>query len=228
MQCTLCLAQGAPFSADRTRQFFRCPQCDLIFAEQASYLSPADEKQIYDYHENSADDPRYRKFLSQLSEPLLTKLTPGMQGLDFGCGPGPTINLMLQEQGMSVALYDLFYFPDSAVLTTQYDFVTATEVVEHFNNPRQDWPILADVLKPGGWLGVMTWLYSSPDNDNFCRWSYKGDPTHVSFYTPETMKWLARWLNLELQFVSERVILFRKPGVDQGRRKADESGMCTG
>lgn len=213
MPCTLCFAEGFNFFSDRQRQFFRCQQCDLIFAAPDSHLSAVSEKKIYDYHENNADDPRYRKFLSQLSEPLLTKLTLGMHGLDFGCGPGPTINLMLQEQGMSVALYDLFYFPDSAVLATQYDFVTATEVVEHFNCPRQDWPILADVLKPGGWLGIMTWLYQFPDDNNFCHWSYKGDPTHVSFYTPETMKWLARWLNLELQIVSERVILFRKPNL---------------
>lgn len=211
MQCTLCLSQALNFFSDRKRQFFRCQQCDLIFAAPDSHLTAENEKQIYDYHENSVDDPRYRRFLSQLTEPLLEKLTPGMQGLDFGCGPGPAINLMLQEQGMSVALYDIFYFPDPLTLATQYDFVTASEVVEHFNRPGDDWPTLMKLLKPGAWLGVMTWLYQYSDDDEFSRWSYKNDPTHVSFYTPDTMRWLASWLNLELEFVSERVILFRKP-----------------
>ena len=38
---------------------------------------------------------------------------------------------MLEESGHRVALYDVFYVPDTLALAASYDFITATEVVEH-------------------------------------------------------------------------------------------------
>lgn len=210
MLCTLCHANAAYFCEDKRRQFYCCGCCGLIFADPTATLSSDEEKKLYDFHQNDPSDLRYRRFLSQLSLPLLNKLDHGMRGLDYGCGPGPTLNLLLEQEGMSVSLYDCFYFPDKTVLNTSYDFVTATEVVEHFNAPARDWRVLTDVLKPGGWLGVMTWMFTDANVDQFIRWSYKGDPTHISFYTPKTMRWIAQWLGLELHPVSDRVVLFKK------------------
>lgn len=208
MLCTLCHSSAHFYCEDKKRRFFRCSSCDLIFAEPSAHLSVADEKFIYELHENDPHDPHYRRFLAQLTEPLLIKLSPGMHGLDFGCGPGPALHLMLEAHGMTMAVYDLFYTPDTGQLSQKYDFVTCTEVVEHFNHPSQSWPELINTLKADGWLGVMTWLFTKDSTTDFLQWSYPRDPTHVSFYTPKTMHWLATQFQLKMEIVSDRVILF--------------------
>lgn len=210
MLCTLCSQPSNPFCEDRKRQYFRCTSCDLIFADPDARLNQEEEKSIYGFHTNDPDDARYRDFLSQLSIPLLEKIRSGMHGLDFGSGPGPTLNLMLEEQGMTMSIYDIYYAPDHGQLERQYDFVTCSEVVEHFGEPGKSWPELVTLVQPGGWLGVMTWLFIKDSAEDFQRWGYKGDPTHVSFYTPSTMQWLAEHFELSLEIVSDRVMLFRK------------------
>ena len=208
MNCTLCHAPATFFCEDKKRPYFRCTECDLVFAAPNSHLSDNDEKAIYDFHENSPDDLRYRQFLSQLSDPLLAALKPGLRGLDYGCGPGPTLNLMLQEQGMRVDLYDVFYFPDKSQLQSAYDFVTATEVVEHFINPRISWTELFSWLKPNGLLGVMTSLNNRATPAEFKNWKYKNDPTHISFYSKATIAWLSQRFEVDYRILNERVILF--------------------
>lgn len=182
----------------------------MIFADPEAYLPEDEEKAIYDFHQNDAQDTRYREFLSQLSNPLLEKLSTSMTGLDFGSGPGPTLSLMLEEQGMKMSVYDIYYAPDTGQLSRQYDFVTCSEVAEHFCEPGKAWPQLVSLIKLGGWLGVMTWMFTKETAEQFNRWNYKGDPTHVSFYTPETMRWIAQHFQLSLEIISEQVILLRK------------------
>mgnify|MGYP003108473586 FL=1 len=210
MLCTLCSSASEPFCEDKKRQYFRCTVCDMVFADPQAYLPQDEEKAIYDFHQNDSHDTRYREFLSQLSIPLLEKLSTGMTGLDFGSGPGPTLSLMLEEQGMKMSIYDIFYAPDSGQLSRQYDFVTCSEVVEHFNEPGKAWPQLISLVKPKGYIGVMTWMFTKKTAEQFNQWSYKGDPTHVSFYTPETMQWIAQHFQLKLEIISEQAILFRR------------------
>jgi SAM-dependent methyltransferase len=210
LSCPLCRRDAVAFCADRRRAFYRCGHCELIFADPASHLGHGEEKAVYDLHCNDPADTRYRAFLARLAEPLRARLTPGMEGLDYGCGPGPTLGLMLREAGMWVQDYDPLYRPDAALLERQYDFVTCTEVVEHFREPGVEWPRLARLVRPGGWLGIMTWLAESADAQAFQRWGYKGDPTHVAFYSPATLDWLGRALGFEVWRLDERVILMRR------------------
>jgi len=198
------------FHRDALRAYFRCGRCALVFADPAAHLPPDEEKARYDLHEYDPSDPAYRKFLSRLAQPLLARLdAPPLDGLDFGCGPGPTLSVMLEERGYSMALYDPFFAPDPSVLERAYDFVTCTEVVEHFRRPADDWRRLLGLVKPGGWLGVMTKL--APGADAFADWHYIRDPTHVSFFSRATFRYLARRDGLALELVSDDVILLRKP-----------------
>jgi hypothetical protein len=169
--CPLCHSPSAFFTSDRLRAYFECPTCAMVFVDPASRPDRAAERAEYDRHRNDPSDPGYRTFLSRLAAPLLERLTPGMEGLDFGSGPGPTLSVMLEQAGMHVTLYDPQYAPRSAVLERRYDFVTATEVVEHFHDPARDWARLASLLKPAGVLGVMT---KQPlDRRRFEQWHYK-------------------------------------------------------
>jgi 2-polyprenyl-3-methyl-5-hydroxy-6-metoxy-1,4-benzoquinol methylase len=101
----------------------------------AQHLTPSDEKACYDRHDNRPDDSRYRHFLNRLFSPLSRRLAANSKGLDFGCGPGPTLSVMFEEAGHQVALYDPFYAPDRSALSGPYDFITLSEVAEHMAAP---------------------------------------------------------------------------------------------
>jgi 2-polyprenyl-3-methyl-5-hydroxy-6-metoxy-1,4-benzoquinol methylase len=175
----------------------------------AHWLGREAEKAVYDLHENDADDPGYRRFLSRLCAPLVQRLPPARRGLDFGCGPGPALCRMLAEKGHGVDLYDPIYHDDPAVFSRIYDFVTATEVVEHLRDPGGVFENLFGMLRPGGWLGIMTKLVQN--QAAFRQWHYIRDPTHICFYSRATFDFLARRHGAAHQFVDKDVILMQKP-----------------
>ncbi|MDZ7724918.1 MAG: class I SAM-dependent methyltransferase [candidate division KSB1 bacterium] len=177
----------------------------MIFVPQQYWLSSAEEKAEYDLHQNEAQDPGYRRFLSRLTVPLMSKLSPGATGLDFGCGPGPALSAMLEEQGYNMVQYDPFYADDPSVQNRRYDFICATEVVEHLKAPKQTFEQLFSMLKPDGWLGVMTKRVR--DQEAFRNWHYIRDLTHICFYSKKTFTYLARTFNAGLEFAGDDVLL---------------------
>jgi SAM-dependent methyltransferase len=168
----------------------------------------AREKAEYDLHTNSPEDAGYRKFLSRLSDPLCDRLPRACRGLDFGCGPGPTLSVMLAEAGHDISLYDPFYAPDTSTLRGQYDFITASEVVEHLQRPGQELTLLWRLLRPGGYLGLMTKLVR--DVEAFAGWHYKNDVTHVCFFSTATWQWWSASVGASLEILGDDVILLRK------------------
>jgi SAM-dependent methyltransferase len=188
--CPVCHSPGpAAFGTWGGRGYWRCNGCAARGLNPAHYPDGATEKAEYDHHENHVDDPGYRRFLSKLAGPLRSRLAPGAQGLDYGCGPGPALAAMLREAGFQVALYDPIYSPDTAPLSKKYDFVTCTEVIEHFHDPAQEFDRLGALLRPGGWLGLMTCFQT--DDARFVDWQYRKDPTHVVFYRAVTLRHVA-------------------------------------
>ena len=180
----------------------------MVFVPPSYFLDSQAEKAEYDLHRNEVGDLGYRKFLSRLARPLLERLPANASGLDFGCGPGPALAAMLEEAGHSVALYDIFYWPDARVLQGSYQFVTATEVVEHLHDPATELDRLWGLLVPGAYLGVMTKLVKSAEA--FANWHYKNDPTHVVFFSEQTWAWWAACYGAQLQRFGDDVVLLRK------------------
>lgn len=208
MHCPLCHAPGQDFHRDRRRPYLRCGRCLLVWVPPAFLLSPGQEKAEYDLHRNSPEDPAYRGFLGRLARPLLQRLPATASGLEFGCGPGPALATMLREAGHRVRLYDPFYFPDPGALEGCYDFITATEVVEHLHRPGAELERLWALLRPGGTLGVMTKLVR--DREAFSTWHYKNDPTHVCFFCRDTWSWWAECHGATVVFPEADVILLAK------------------
>ncbi len=196
-----------PFHRD-SRDYFRCPVCLMVFVLSCQFLPPEEEKAVYDLHENSADDSRYRRFLGRLFGPVSQRLDPDSCGLDFGSGPGPTLSVMFEEAGHSMKLFDPFYAPGVEALQQQYDFITASEVVEHLHQPRRELERLWGCLKSRGTLGIMTKRVL--DRDAFSGWHYKNDPTHVGFFAIETFRWLAAHWSATLIVPENDVVLFVK------------------
>lgn len=219
MNCPLCLSAQTSLFIEReypkgaVKEYLRCPDCLLIFADPRFHLAPEEEKRRYDQHRNSPDDPGYTGFLNRLAVPLAAKLKRGEKGIDFGCGPGPAMDVVLKEKGYFVSNYDPVYFPDRSLLAAEYDFITCTETAEHFRRPRQEFDLMDRVLKRGGKLGLMTEILE--DESSFRQWWYPNDPTHICFYQPQTFLWIAGWKGWETERPAKNVVLFIKPVFEQ-------------
>ena len=132
-----------------------------------------------------------------------------MTGLDYGCGPGPALAAMLEEAGVAMVLFDPFFHPDSDALQRSYDVITLSEVAEHFSQPADEFDRLDRLLRPGGWLGVMTCFQT--DDERFAAWHYRRDPTHVVFYRAKTFEVLAAYKGWNLEMPRKDVALLQKP-----------------
>lgn len=207
--CPLCGARTRAYATVASGCFVRCASCRLVHRHRSGLPTPEVERAHYVLHDNDPSDPGYRRFLDRLAAPLAERLPPGAEGLDFGCGPGPTLSVMLCERGFRVADYDPFFAPDESLLARQWDFICCTEAAEHFHHPGMEFERLDAMLRPGGWLGVMT----EPRDParNFESWWYHRDPTHVCFYERYTLEWIAWRYGWRPSFPSRTVTLFWKP-----------------
>lgn len=150
----------------------------------------------------------------------------------MGSGPGPTLSVMLTERGFPTEIWDPHFAPDPRPLERRWDFVTCTETVEHFRDPAASWGRLFALLKPGGWLAVMTEPFEPSDTEAaksggdaeagtsdaeaeavaaaLDSWWYARDPTHVALHRPRTLEWVgARWRAAEVVRPSRTVVLYR-------------------
>ncbi len=208
-QCPLCGGREADlFTRDKHHCYQRCPDCDLVYVPTGERPDPLSEKSSYDRHDKNTADGNYGEVLSRLTGPLLARLAPGSIGLDFGSGPGPLLAGQMREAGMRVRTFDVFYDPDDSVWYQSYDFITCSDVLEHLHSPGRELDRLFSVLKPGGWLGIMTRRYDhdtglARDNANV---------TQVCFFSDASLQWLARRQQAELMLLEDDVALLQKPG----------------
>lgn len=207
--CRVCLRNSlAPFLQKDGLNYLRCCQCQATLVSAAQLPSHQTQLQKYQQHQNDPLDARYREFLNRLAAPLLAVLPANQVGLDFGCGPGPALADMLSQAGHSMRLYDPFFFPDATVLDQQFDFVTCTEVAEHFHQPHAEFTRMVALLKPGGLLALMTSFQH--DDSRFADWHYRRDPTHVTFYKQETFDFIAAEFSLTCKIPCKNVAFLRK------------------
>lgn len=207
--CPLCGDISVRFHADARRPYLRCPTCALIHVPPQYHLHALAEKAVYDQHDNRPDDPHYRRFLARAADAVTARLAAPATGLDFGAGPGPTLSVMLAEQGYAMTDFDPYFAPDPDALTVCHDFITATEVFEHLARPRTELERLTACLRPGGWLIVMTKRHQD-DVGAFARWHYIHDPTHVAFFSEHTFAWIAGHFRMRLQVVGPDVVALQQ------------------
>lgn len=180
--------------------FFLCSNCKGIFRHPELILKSDLELSRYQTHNNTLEDPRYLKYLSQSLEFFETWMTPGSRGLDFGCGPSPGFRRLSQEKPYAIESYDKYFGPYE--LSPPYDFILVHEVIEHLTNPKEIFKNLGQWLKPNGYLFIRTELHTH-DLETFLKWYYKNDHTHVFFYSQETFEFVAQHYNMKLIETSE-------------------------
>lgn len=210
--CSLCSSiELLDYHQDKRRKYQQCATCQLVIVPREYYLSAEDEKAEYDLHDNNNPlDVGYQQFLSRALDPVLARVLPSAEGLDFGCGEGKALSFMAETRGILVHNYDLYYSNQPDLLLRQYDFITLTEVIEHIADAASLLLQLDTLLKPGGILVVMTKRVHSLDA--FKQWHYKNDPTHINFYSDTTFAWIANKFDWQLEIVGKDVIFFLKPG----------------
>ncbi|MBF0439036.1 MAG: class I SAM-dependent methyltransferase [Magnetococcales bacterium] len=191
------------------RDYWGCEICEARFLDPRHRPSRSEEYNRYLLHQNDPNDLGYRRFLSRLVDPLLTRLSSGSSGLDYGCGPVPVLVMMLRDAGHEMALYDPFFYPDPAPLQQYYDFVTCTETIEHFHRPAEEFDRLVTLVRSGGWLAIMTCFHG--DDAGFAGWRYRADQTHVVFYREATLRFIAESYGWRCEVPVKDVVLLRKP-----------------
>jgi SAM-dependent methyltransferase len=195
MKCPLCSLHEASLWCELShpvRRYLQCASCKLVWLEEGLRLNVADEEARYRTHENDPAAPEYMAYLSRTALPVVDKLSPGAHGLDFGCGPTTGMEALLSARGFRVCSYDPIFFPHDELLNNRYDFALCCEAAEHFYSPALEFDRLARLVKPGGWLAVSSCLVVP--REKFAQWWYRRDPTHVCFYSAETVEWIAgRW-----------------------------------
>jgi len=200
----------AAFGLFDGKGYWRCDGCGARGMNPAHFPERSAERAHYDLHENDVDDPGYRRFLDRLAAPLCARLAPRSRGLDYGCGPGPALAAMLREAGHGMAVHDPVYAPDSGALAARYDFVTCTEVAEHFHAPAHEFDRMGALLRPGGILAVMTRFQT--EDARFGGWHYRKDPTHVVFYRAGTFGVIAAGRGWHCEIVARDVAFLTVPG----------------
>ena len=211
--CPLCLSKDVLVALQSERKnlervYKRCLYCRLLYVPKKYHLNSVEQKMRYLEHNNDVDDLDYKKFLLPLKEAMIPYIIPNSWGIDFGAGPGPALANMFSNDGFNMSLYDLYFHADRSVLERSYDFVVTSETVEHFESPRLEFKLMNALLKEGGVIGIMTSiLYESIDIE---KWYYRMDPTHIAFYTPETMEWIAKEHGWKLHKLCKNVCVFQK------------------
>lgn len=210
LACPVCQqAETETFATIGRRPYWRCGICEARFLDPAARLDAQSEYTHYLNHENDVNDPGYRRFLAKLADPMLALLPAASEGLDYGCGPGPALGAMMTEAGHEISHYDPFFAPDTEVLIRTYDFVLCSEVIEHFHDPATEFRRLFALVRPGGWLGLMTCFQT--DDARFSAWHYPKDPTHVVFYREATLRWLADAAGWSCHIPQKDVAILQKP-----------------
>lgn len=173
-------------------------------------LAPDEEKARYATHNNSHEDLGYRRFLSQLIEPLMSFINTDQLGLDFGCGPGPTISVMLSEKNINCENYDPYFCNQIELLANTYDFISCTEAIEHFYTPKKELDLINSILIKNGHVGFMTKIYNENIWPDFSDWYYIKDNTHVSLFQNQTFEFIAKTYNWRILEITDQVIIFKK------------------
>jgi len=210
--CKICKSKSIKIIDTKTDKIYhRCQNCDYIYLNNKFHLNQENEKKHYDNHNNNLESLGYVKIFENLITDFILPQKQNIKtALDFGCGEGEVLPTLLNQKNILCDKYDLFYFPKKNYRDKKYDLITSTEVFEHLNNPLNTIKELLLHLNKNGYLLIMSAFHPS-DNEDFLKWFYIKDVTHIGFFSILTFQYLAKKFNLKiLQNNSKNIIMFKK------------------
>lgn len=208
MTCKICQSPAERFYDEIMQSdFFHCKHCAFIFKDEKNIVSEARERRQYAQHNNSFESPGYVAMFEDFIAKCITPYRHGVRTvLDFGSGPGPVLSKLLEDKGFEVDIYDKFFAPKPVYENKRYDMIASTEVIEHIKDPLEIMAFFKKHLRENGYLCLMTQFHTD-DKKDFLQWWYRKDPTHISFFRPETFKVLAEKMGFELLYFDEKKLL---------------------
>lgn len=211
IQCLICEGNTHTLHDDEIKVTYHvCEKCGYTFKDSLDHPTHDDEHALYKNHQNTMENTGYvnmfERFLASTVDPYLSE----GKALDFGSGPGPVLYELLKRRGFDAAHYDPYFKPDKTVFDNTYALITSTEVFEHLSDPVMEFKRLAGMLKPEGYLTIMTSLRPKED-DAFLTWWYRRDQTHIGFFTEEAFDILSKKAELSFVYTNHKnYFLFKK------------------
>lgn len=208
--CPLCLSSQKftrlEHQAWPQRSFLLCSNCDLVFVSQKDQVTNEKEKARYETHQNLDSQVGYIKFLQPTLDWIQSSLAPGSRVLDYGSGPEPVLSQKLIQAGYDCFSYDVYFQP--ILPSGKFDLILLHEVFEHFRNPEQELQKIKSLLLQNASLLIR--IETRPNtSEEFFRWWYPRDFTHVIFPSEKTWKWLEQKYQFEHIRLSHHLQLFK-------------------
>lgn len=220
MECKVCsntsnLLFKAKILNKYTVSYYKCTNCGFVNTEEPFWLDEAynDAITFLDIGLISRNIQ-----LSNIVKKLLVKnFNPQGNYLDYAGGYGIFVRLM-RDYGYNYFRQDTycenlfaknFDTQDAHFNIKNFELITAFEVFEHLQNPKE---ILVELLKKTDNILISTLLIPNYKIQNETDWWYFVPEIgqHISFYSLESLEYLAQELNLFLYSNNEALHLFTK------------------
>jgi len=191
-----------------SRSYSKCLNCGIVYVPPEFFPSAEESRKRYLQHKNTPESSGYVGFLRKALDPVFPYMKKGFKALDFGCGHQPVLAGILENLGLGCDYYDPLFFPEG-IKSLSYDIIFSTETFEHFQEPAAEISYIFSLIRPGGYLSVMTRLI--PSDRDFYDWFYPRDPTHIVFYESRSFSYIAgKWKSSILYNDGESVLLLKK------------------
>ncbi len=205
MNCKVCGSEDITlYVRNKKREFLRCSLCELVFVPEKFFLTIAQERTRYELHDNSIENKGYTDFLDKVVAIITERFPVDSTILDFGSGAGAVLGTLLHKKRYSCESYDPLFNIQCNDGAKTYDIIVICEVIEHLRLLQDDLAFIKKRLKPHGTVIIRTQLY--PDAENFLKWWYIQDLTHINFFSPITIDFVASQLNRTVSSTAEKDI----------------------
>ena len=222
MRCPVCDSNSRYFFRNREtkRPFFRCEKCLYTFStEQKPNFEEAKGffKAQWEESPDGGCPDSYPLFYALLE----SVGRPSLKALDFGCGNGEFIRF-LRNKGIETLGVDpipvendmkpYVYSTLDELPEKRFDVITAFEVFEHLDRPRDTLSQLLPFLDQNGFVFIATTLTNRALTNTRCipYWLYQKDATHIGFFHERTFEWLAARFNLEIHILRHCFVVLDK------------------
>jgi SAM-dependent methyltransferase len=203
---------------DRYGQIVRCRGCGLVYTNPRPLSAGIRQGYRTTVDPEYSDEDCSRSINAHLSLHTLKRFAKSGRLLDVGCATGFFLNaarLDFETLGVEPSEWAADYartrlrldvvtgnLEDVTLDASSFDVVTLVDVVEHFTDPKASLLRIAGLLKPGGWLYLVT-----PDIGSVSARLLRGRwwglrPAHLYYFSPKTLRPMLESVGLQVHFLA--------------------------
>lgn len=213
--CRVCSFQVFKFDSAKIMNkhiidYYQCPNCGFIQTEKPYWLEEAYKQSI-----NDTDTGMLRRNITMSNFTallIIMYLNKNAKFLDYAGGYGLFVRMM-RDKGFDFYWHDLYTQNIFSIgfeynQNVKYEMVTSFESFEHFINPLEEFDkmtqlsdniLISTTLIPNKKLKVSEWDYYGIEHGQ-----------HISFYSLESLKFIAEKNNMNLYTNHKNIHLFTK------------------